>query len=192
MNGKRWVGIILILLGLLFLLEQAGAWDFGELFREYWPVLLVLWGIWLLVRRATDQRERPVAGPATSAGSSDVLQVSETFGEIDLRSASKRFQGGTVNGVFGDLRVDASEAVLAEGEQKLTINGVFGSVRLLLPKDQAASVNATTVFGHVTVFETRQGGFSPTANLESPDYSSAPRKLRVRVSTVFGEVEVKR
>jgi predicted membrane protein len=192
MNGKRWVGIILILLGLLFLLEQVGAWDFGEIFREYWPVLLVLWGIWLLVRRATHQKERPVAGPVTGTASPDGLQVSETFGEIDLRSASKKFQGGTVNGVFGDLKVDASDAVLAEGEQKLTINGVFGSVRVLLPKGEAASVNATTVFGHATVFDTRQGGLSPTVNQESPEYSSAPRKLRVRVSTVFGDVEVKR
>jgi lia operon protein LiaF len=191
MNGNRWVGIVLIVLGLLFLFEQAGALDFGELFRDYWPVLLVLWGVWLLVRRATQQRERPVAGPGTGPENSESLLVSETFGEIDLHSVSKKFQGGTVNGVFGDLKVDASGAVLAEGEQKLTINGVFGSVRVLLPKDQAASVNASTVLGHVTVFETRQGGFASTVNQESPDYGSAPRKLRVKASTVFGEVEVR-
>ncbi len=191
MNGRTWVGIVLILLGCLFLLEHTGVWDFGEVFHQYWPALLILGGVWLLIRRGREQKDHPVAGPAVSGNPSDMLQESNTFGDIVLRTVSKRFQGGSVSGVFGDIRLDASEAELADGEHTLSINGVFGDVRVLLPRGVAASVNSSTVFGHVEVFDTRQGGVSPAVNLESPGYGAAARKLRVRVSQVFGDVEVR-
>ncbi len=191
MNGRTWVGIILVLLGCLFLLEHTGVWDFSEVFHQYWPALLIVWGIWLLVRRGRDRGERPVAGPIVATGTQDLLQEANTFGDIVLRTASKQFQGGSINGVFGDIRLDASEAELAEGEHTLTINGVFGDARLILPKGAAIAVNSSTVFGHVEVFDARQGGISPALNLESPGYGAASRKLRVRVSQVFGDVEVR-
>lgn len=192
MNGRTWIGIILILLGSLFLLEHTGVWDFGEVFRQYWPILLILWGVWMLVRRGKEGKERPFAGPITQSASPDLLDESNTFGDIVLRTTSKRFQGGSVRGVFGDIRLDASEAELAEGEHTLAVNGVFGDVRITLPKSTPTAIHSSTVFGHVEVFDTRQEGISPAVNLESPDYAAATRKLRVHVSQVFGDVEVRR
>jgi lia operon protein LiaF len=181
---------MLILLGFLFLLENAGVWDFGALFHDYWPALLVLWGVWLLVRRGSERKERPVAGPGTGADTPDQLNETRTFGDIVLRTGSKNFRGGRVSGVFGNIRVDASEATLVEGEQTLAIDGVFGDVRVILPKNVSTSVTATTVLGDVRVYDTRHRGFAPTIALESPGYPDAPRRLRVRVSQVFGTVEV--
>ncbi len=191
MNGRIWVGIVLIILGSLFLLEHTGVWDFGEVFHQYWPVLLILGGIWMLVRRSKERTERPWAGPGTEPGRPDLLDESNTFGDIVLRTASKQFQGGSVSGVFGDIRLDASESELAEGEHTLTVKGVFGDVRLMLPKGAPVTVNSSTVFGHVEVFDTRQGGMSPAVTIESPGYAAATRKLRVHVSQVFGDVEVR-
>ncbi len=192
MNGRTWIGIILILLGSLFLLEHTGVWDFGEVFREYWPVLLILWGIWMLVRRGGERKSWPAMGPIKQTATPDLLDESNTFGDIVLRTTSRHFQGGSVKGVFGDIRLDASEAELAEGEHTLAVNGVFGDVRITLPKGVPTSIRSTTVFGHVEVFDTRQEGISPAVNLESPDYASSTRKLRVHVSQTFGDVEVRR
>lgn len=191
MNGRTWVGIVLIILGSLFLLEHTGVWDFGEVFHQYWPALLILCGIWMLVRRSRERPERPLAGPGTVSGSQDLLDESNTFGDIVLRTASKQFRGGSVSGVFGDIRVDASETELADGEHTLTVNGVFGDVRLLLPKSAAVTVKSSTVFGHVEVLDTRQGGMSPAVSMETPGYAAATRKMRVHVSQVFGDVEVR-
>ncbi len=191
MHGRTWIGIILILLGCLFLLEHTGVWDFGEVFSQYWPVLLILWGIWMLVRPGREGRDRPVMGPITHTSSPDLLDESNTFGDITLRTSSKRFQGGSVKGVFGDIRLDASEAELADGEHTLAVNGVFGDVRVTLPKGVPTAIQSSTVFGHVEVFDRRQDGISPAVNVESPDYAAAPRKLRVHVSQVFGDVEVR-
>jgi lia operon protein LiaF len=191
MNGRTFVGIILIFLGVLFLLESAGVWDSREVFHDYWPALLVLGGIWLLIRHGSERRERPVAGPQPVTDAPDQLKESNVFGDISLHTVSKKFGGGSVNGVFGEIRLDLSDAAVAEGEQALTVNGVFGDVQITLPKGIPASVNASTVFGHVVVNGTRQEGFSPSVAQESPGYATAPRRMRVHVSLVFGDVEVR-
>ena len=47
--GRIFWGIIIILFGVLFLLDQMGRLDFGSVISHYWPVLLILIGFWQLV-----------------------------------------------------------------------------------------------------------------------------------------------
>jgi lia operon protein LiaF len=191
MNGRFAVGSILMIIGVLFLLENTGVWNFGDVFHDYWPVLLILWGVWLLVRRRSGQRERPIAGPATALGAPDELNESVTLGDIEARTVSQKFRGGSVGNTIGDIRVDLFGAVPADGEQVLTVDGVIGDVRVTLPKDVATSVEASTTLGKLVINETRKGGFSPSLAVESPGYAAAPRRLRVKISHMIGDIEVR-
>jgi len=47
-SGRILGGLILIGLGILFLLDQLGRLDFGDIFSDYWPVILILIGLWSL------------------------------------------------------------------------------------------------------------------------------------------------
>ena len=51
-RGPMWLGILAILLGLLWFLNNIGLTrtDIGRLFVTYWPVLLILWGCEVLIR----------------------------------------------------------------------------------------------------------------------------------------------
>lgn len=52
MKGSRTVAILLIVLGSVFLLEKRGLLpDLGGLFHAWWPVLLIVAGVVMLVRR---------------------------------------------------------------------------------------------------------------------------------------------
>lgn len=47
MNQRRWIGVILIVIGGLFILENVGVLDnFWGLLGTYWPVLLILAGVY--------------------------------------------------------------------------------------------------------------------------------------------------
>jgi predicted membrane protein len=48
-SGRIFWGFILIVVGVLFLLDQMGRLDFGDLLSRYWPLILVLAGIWQLI-----------------------------------------------------------------------------------------------------------------------------------------------
>lgn len=45
MSGRYFFGIILILLGLGFLLDQTGYINFGDMISMYWPVFIILVGL---------------------------------------------------------------------------------------------------------------------------------------------------
>jgi predicted membrane protein len=48
-QGRIFWGLLLILLGVLFLLDQMGRLDFGDLVGRYWPVLFILIGVSILL-----------------------------------------------------------------------------------------------------------------------------------------------
>jgi predicted membrane protein len=48
-QGRIFWGILLIFLGVLFLLDQMGKLDFGDLVGRYWPVIFILIGVSILL-----------------------------------------------------------------------------------------------------------------------------------------------
>jgi predicted membrane protein len=48
-SGRVFWGLVLILLGVLFLLDQMGRADFGDIVSRWWPLILVAIGVWQLV-----------------------------------------------------------------------------------------------------------------------------------------------
>jgi lia operon protein LiaF len=195
-NRRVWWGVILIVIGLLFLLANTDLWDVRDIVDQFWPLLLIILGVALLLRRghwASHTRTAPAwksAEPSATTGAEERVHSSNVFGDVELRVTSQNFRGGNVSTVFGSVRVDCSSAALAEGESELSMSGVFGEVNLILPKDAAFAVRATTLFGSVSLDGERREGFAPTLVKESPDYVSAPRRLKLRVSQVFGEAEI--
>ncbi|MEO8167126.1 MAG: DUF5668 domain-containing protein [bacterium] len=47
---RTWVGILLIVVGLMFLLDSFGVITFHNLIHHYWPVLLILTGVYILLK----------------------------------------------------------------------------------------------------------------------------------------------
>src|SRR4030043_390808 len=48
-QGRIFWGLLLIVLGVLFLFDQMGRLDFGDLVGRYWPVIFILIGISILL-----------------------------------------------------------------------------------------------------------------------------------------------
>jgi predicted membrane protein len=197
-SGRFLWGIILIVLGVIFLLDYAGAIEFGPFVRMWWPALLIFWGIYLIRRRFSSPvaAEEPliahtVVGDKKEQLASDRIEQSNVFGNVELNVMSQNFKGGAVSTVFGDCRIDLSRTTLAVGENRLSVSGVFGTIVLTLPPGAAFSLSANAFLGSVRVQANQQSGFAPAVVLESPDYAGASKKLRLHLSQVFGELEVR-
>ena len=200
MRNLIW-GFILVVFGTLMLLNNLGIADFGEVMANYWPVLLILWGILVLTRKRKSKERAdanasqvppPPPPPATMSGGieEDLVHHSNVFGDLWLNVTSQNFKGGSVSTVFGDSTVNLSQAAFAEGEHILRVHGVFGNSTVILPKDAAVTVSANSTFGDVTIFDKHKKGFSSDLQSTSGSYESSPRKLKLVVSKVFGEVRV--
>ncbi|MEW6510179.1 MAG: cell wall-active antibiotics response protein LiaF [Bacteroidota bacterium] len=195
MNRPRnaWLGIVLILLGGFFLLDSLRAINLGDMIGTYWPVLLIVWGAWLVFKRRS-----PRVTVERSDGFGDVrrtveeesLHTANVLGDIEIRVTSRAFKGGTATTVFGDVGVDCRESRLAEGEHTLRLSSVFGDAVVHVPRDAAVKVTAHTLFGDAEVFDRKKEGVSAHIVHERPDFAASPRRLVVDVSQVFGDISV--
>jgi predicted membrane protein len=196
MRNFYW-GFILIIFGILMLLDNLGAIDFREFVSDYWPLLLILWGVSILARR----RPRPsAAGAGSGAGASpaemssqsesELVHQSSVFGHIDLKVTSHQFKGGSISTVFGESFVDLSSAKFADGEHELRVHGVFGDSRIILPPGAAAAISASSVFGELIISGQRKGGFSSEIQHLTPDYDQASNRMKISITRVFGAINV--
>lgn len=190
-------GALLIILGSLFLLQNFGVADVSDLISTYWPIILVLIGLNILLRKrlrpvySAGEPDRTLFPDTIRATSSSFVNRSTVFGDIDLRMEAKDFAGGTVSCTFGDVNLDLSSAELADGEHLLRLDGVFGGIHVLVPKGTAIFATARTVFGDVNILgNSRNTGIGQELAYTSPEYAAAAKKLRIYAHQVFGDIRI--
>lgn len=196
MRNVFW-GVVLVTIGFLFLLDNLGIADFGSMVHDFWPLILIVWGISVLMRRREQEpREASVhvtvedTPPAGNEIRQDMIHQSTVAGNFYSSIISGDFMGGSVSVVFGDCDLDLSKTVFAEGEHVLRLHGVFGNTTLILPRDCAASIQTSTVLGNVSALGQRRDGFTPSLQVMTPDYINAGRRLKITANRVFGDIRV--
>lgn len=189
-----FLGLILIALGILILLhtrERLALWD---LLEQYWPVLIILAGTYVLLHAFSPSKTKPVVEEAWErrhAGTmGDAFQHHRVWGDIKFVSETSAFRGGSVRTVFGDVELDLSRADIASGEQKLEVSSTFGEVTIRLKPGTPVAVRATTVLGDIEVFGQKRSGLGPGITYRSPDYVHAPAKLDISITQVAGDITV--
>ena len=189
-------GITLLVLGTLFLLDNMHILDFGNAISTFWPVVLILIGIHLIMKvRRSDMPEdqphhAPVSGPGPIAG--DRLSENNLFGDIRLKVTSEKFKGGNISNVFGDIDIDLSAGKLESGVTKLNVNGVFGDVHILLPAECGVRVDCSSVAGDLTIEGNRREGVFPRIAYQDEKYTGDPKKLDIHCSVIFGSIRISR
>jgi len=194
-----WVlGLALIIVGVLFLFDNAGALDIGDVFSTFWPLLLIGWGTWMLVRERgrslwglivlllgvgfqveelgwiesgwlgrfwpvvliivgiailVGARWQPTSRPVTTrpaeALPEDWTDTVAVLGDRDQRVTSSAWRGGRIVAVMGDVRLDLREASPHPDGAELRITGVMGDVRLRVPEGWSLNVRGTPILGSV-------------------------------------------
>jgi len=120
--------------------------------------------------------------PKNAAAASDqgLIYEDHIFSGTEKRIINKEFKGGRVNIIFGGIKLDLTQASLAEGNNDLELNVIFGGATIIVPCEWKIQLKNTSVFG----------GFSDKRFCikESADPS---RVLTIRASAVFGGGEIK-
>ncbi|HLP17095.1 MAG TPA: cell wall-active antibiotics response protein LiaF [Bacteroidota bacterium] len=196
-NQISYGGIILVVIGVMFLLDTLNIANFGHMVSMWWPLILILVGINIVMRQKREQRARigdtqeAVFGDTAHQDvKSNSISYSNVFGDLDVKITSQEFRGGFVSTTFGDSHIDLSAVEMAFGESLLRIDGVFGDVHVLAPRNCGIMVTAKTVFGDVSVMGGKKSGFAQEVLQKSDGYDDAPKKLKIYLNQVFGDVRV--
>jgi predicted membrane protein len=188
-RSGRFFGVILLILGAMFQLNELGYAHFG--WNQIWPIvlisvgLLVMWSSLEARRRlASPQSSNNEASATASVGDSrDLLNEVAIFGGVDRRVVTHDFRGGAINAIFGGVELDLSHAEMIQPQAELEVNAIFGGVELRVPDEWRVVSRNQAIFG---------GYDDKTGTSDLPDNPDSPRKTLILTgSVIFGGVEIK-
>jgi hypothetical protein len=186
--GRFW-GSFLTLAGVVLLLSNLGYLHIR--WSMFWPLAIILWGLWILSRSLGGSSSwsswgakwvRPLSIGAEQGFASDSadMHAEVVFSTTQRRITSKNFRGGKVAAVFGEIKIDLTEAEIAGEEAMIHLDAVFGAVEIRVPTSWVVVSRGAAVFGEYS---------DRTVHGQPPD--SAAKRLLVKGGAVFGSVVIK-
>jgi hypothetical protein len=136
-------GLILILFGGLSLANRFI--DFGEWRHAFWPMVLLVFGLYLII--APPRYLRQWTRPDQGGDDRDFIDEVAVFSGGDRIITSQNFKGGRILSVFGGSKINLMNAKLAEGRQVLDTMSIFGGSNIIVPAGWTVKVEVVAIFG---------------------------------------------
>lgn len=214
MAGRIWIGLLLVLFGVGFLLQQAGIWHFWDVLGSWWPIILIFIGViqlfyriitgfifialglLLFINEWVDVNLTVYIWPVL------IIVVGLTF--IFTRSSKTR-------SLHADRSIEnfslfsGSELVSQSQEfEGGSVTAIFGGAEIDLRdvslSEKGAALDLTTVFGGISIIVPRDvhvevtgvpifGGWENKVKQPVEKNSNLP-SLHIKCVTVFGGVEI--
>ncbi len=183
-RGGAW--LILLLIGGIFLARDIYP---GFSFRFTWPIVLIVVGLFILLRPRRgwkfDGRKR-TEGASDSVFTEDIdyskddfVDSTSIFGGAKKIIISKNFRGGDLVNIFGGTELDLSQADF-NGTAVIELTTIFGGTKLLVPSNWSVKSEAVTIFGGIEDKRRMQ------ATVEPQD-----KVLLIRGTVIFGGIDIK-
>lgn len=180
-DKNRSTGIILFLIGTVFLSRDIFNVEFWEVMRFAIPALFLLAGVMLILPGRSPLRRKKY-NTITDDDIRDSVQDVNVFSGGSKAITSDNFKGGEITCIFGGAELNFRNAKLAPGSNVLDITCIFGGVTLYVPEDWTVRLDITPVFG----------GFSDSRAESNMNLRTDPEKLLViRGTVIFGGGEIK-
>lgn len=200
-SGYTW-GIILLVFGFLFLLQNFDMLDVGDVISTYWPLIIIAVGINVLLKRQrgddetiveiidTSNRENTNNGQSGQFSSINRINENSVFGDLNLTLVTDDFKGGSASNVFGDIHIDLTQIKIQDKECRLSITGVFGDILIKTPKDVPIRVASSVTAGDIAVRAQKRDGLFNDLTFQDPGYAEGDPRMMIRCSMVFGSVNI--
>ena len=193
-GGNRTSGIILMVIGGTFMIPELITVP-HEIRRIYWPLILVVIGIAILLRQRDNQKQIPFNEPVNPNGPNDIPynpSASATamntfddfviFGGREIFVNAQALIGGKATSIFGGIEFDLRKANMQPGGAIIDCVSVFGGCGFKIPMDWNVRNEVTTIFG---AFTDKRG------ETYSDRYYDPSKTLVIKGVSIFGGIEVK-
>jgi len=170
-------GAIILGLGVIFFGRNIGIFDIDmtNFWQGFWPVIIILIGINILVKNKHNQ-----------GGNIAIMGAVDRTKEVwDLKSAE-------YTAIMGGIEMDIRKATFIEREVSLTLTAIMGGITLIVPDDIAITCQGTAILGGVDLLGKGSGGIVGSSVLEIGDPQIAARILHLNCTCIMGGIEIKR
>lgn len=215
MRTRIWIGLLFVLVGIGFLLQQAGFIDFSSLLKTWWPIIFILIGISALLERSYSSLL--TGGFFMIIGALLILNQWTDFNLLTLilplvlisiglaiifsRSNKKVHVDDNIQSfsLFSTAEISSRSTNFQRG----TVTTIFGSAEINLRDAiiaDGAEVEVTTIFGGVVLYLPEKvkvnirglpifGGWEDKTKRNVDDVNIP--LLKIHCVSIFGGLEVK-
>lgn len=115
------------------------------------------------------------------------------FNDIKRIIRTSRLESESTTTIFGDVKLDLTQATFEPGDHQMRIMTIFGDVKLRVPEWMGLQIDASTVFSELEIETVSQNTEEqPGGNWISENFDRAPVKLYLSVQGIFGDIEIVR
>jgi predicted membrane protein len=168
-GGGTFGGFVIALAGAWLLLEQSALVRVS--FWDLWPMLLVVFGGYLVWQGATGRQHRG------GLASTDTVSAFAILGGVARGSNSPSFRGGDLTAVMGGCEIDLRRAAI-NGDATIDVFAMWGGIEIRVPDDWTVISRVNPILG----------GFEDKTR---PPQGLSTHRLTVRGMAVMGGIEVK-
>jgi len=166
-NGMRLSGIILIVIGCLFLVETTGIIDIN-MWNIIVPSMIILAGVWLLLPKSNNRLV-----------SRHYIKQTALFSGASIACDSNEFKGAELFAAFGGIDLDLRRVSMGEDKPaKMDVFVAFGGIDIIVPEGFKVTVTGIPLFG----------GWSNKTNKSG---NTGETDIVINALILFGGMEVK-
>lgn len=144
-KGGNLIGLVF---GIVLLLACQGFFRFEVLWKLLVPVIIVLIGLRLIFKDVFNRKAMQIIDKIGKKGSCE-KEFCATFSGQNLNFAGERFESAELTAVFGGIKCDLRDAVLAN-DAVLNISAIFGGVTVYVPDDVNVKIISNSIFGGIS------------------------------------------
>ena len=93
--------------------------------------------------------------------------------------------------IFGEVNLDLSLSIPEQEETVIEIEGIFGDIDILFPEHYGVKINASVLFGQVSVHDEKEAGMLAKVSWQSPNYAVSEHKVNFHIFYVVGNIDMK-
>ena len=114
----------------------------------------------------------------------------------DLHHFSKvncHFRDLTITRLFGKDTIHLDEVIVVNHDNVIIMRKMFGNTKIILPVDVELSLQVNTLYGELRLFSQKPRKLrNETVSMETPNYRSSHRTVKLVIAGIVGDVEVVR
>jgi predicted membrane protein len=170
-NRQFLTATILILLGILFLLNNLDIFDFR--WRNIWPIIIILVGLSIIYNSFWKPSHRSIGR--------DYINLSMILGGGEFRYDAKDLKGGSVTAIMGGGMADLRDADMAGDEMIIDTFALMGGFEIRVPTTWQVIMHGTPILG----------GMENKTISQPPAPGKNPKRLIIKGTSIMGGIEVK-
>lgn len=138
-----------------------------------------------------DQPGEPSYGTSPGWLKSEPLLPNRWIGDVKTPGEPYLWRDVNIHGGVGDRVIDLSNAVWSD-EAVVSVRHMVGHISVYVPYEVEVSVSHSTLFGRLTLFQEERGLKNESVHYRTTNYDTSDLRVRIIISVISGDVEVKR